>query len=166
MRDGGAYTLIIYLRSPVKVHVGALGISDFPRGYYIYVGSALRGIKERVARHLRHVKRPHWRIDYLLASEEARVTSALTAETDERMECKISASIGVIRGAKVILEGFGSSDCSNCRSHLYYFAFRPYPKLVDEIKDAYRGIGLEPQLIANIDANRPYTSPRRYSLKA
>ena len=154
MKDRGAYSLGIYLRSPIKVHVGALGASDFPLGHYIYAGSALRGIRNRVARHLRRVKRPHWHIDYLLASEEARVMSVLTAETDERIECKIAVSIGDLRGARVILKGFGSSDCGNCRSHLYYFAFRQCPTLVNEIKEAYRGIGLEPRLIANIDANQ------------
>ncbi len=164
MRGKGTYSLIIYLRSPVKVRIGALGVWGFSRGYYIYVGSALRGIRERVERHLHRAKRPYWHIDHLLASEEALVVSVITAETVERAECIISASIGAIPGARVVVEGFGSSDCGNCRSHLYYFASRPYRKLVGEVREAYRESCIEPHLIANI--NQPPGTPKRSNLKA
>ncbi|MEM3736918.1 MAG: DUF123 domain-containing protein [Candidatus Bathyarchaeia archaeon] len=52
-----------------------LGENCFPKGYYVYVSPALRGVKGRAARCLNRVKRLHWHIDYLLASERSRIVS-------------------------------------------------------------------------------------------
>jgi len=43
------------------------GQIPFPAGWYVYTGSARNGLAQRVGRHLRHNKRKHWHIDYLLA---------------------------------------------------------------------------------------------------
>jgi len=146
----GTYSLIIYLKSSIKLQVGALGVWDFDGGYYVYVGSALQGIKERVERHIRQAKRLHWHIDYLLASKEATVVGLVVAEVGEKAECKVSASIGAIPGARVTLKGFGSSDCESCKGHLYYFAFMPFRRLLGEVKESYKAVGLEPRAVTNI----------------
>ena len=62
----GIYHLIIYLPSDTSIEVGKLGRYYFQTGYYVYTGSAMRGLDQRIARHLRSEKRLHWHIDYLL----------------------------------------------------------------------------------------------------
>ncbi len=71
------------------MRIGALGTFDFPRGHYVYIGSALNGLEARIARHLAgvpwqnlspdlqsgeigkrcreiHQKKMFWHIDYFL----------------------------------------------------------------------------------------------------
>ncbi len=64
----GTYLLLIKLPSDVNIQVGKRGLIHFSSGWYVYVGSALRGIERRVARHCSHNKKMHWHIDYLLES--------------------------------------------------------------------------------------------------
>jgi len=89
---------------------------DFPRGHYIYFGSALGGLRSRVSRHLRHDKKLHWHADYL--SAQVPWTQAWRLADGQRWECvwanKASASAGVSQPAP----GFGSSDC-RCPTHLF-----------------------------------------------
>jgi Uri superfamily endonuclease len=66
----GAYTLVINLDSDTEIDVGSLGSILFPRGSYLYIGSAINGIEGRVTRHLRKTKKIHWHIDYLLKKAE------------------------------------------------------------------------------------------------
>jgi len=65
-RVRGTYALVLYLLPAQTIRVGKLGAFKFPRGYYIYLGSALNGLVRRIARHLRSAKRPFWHIDYFL----------------------------------------------------------------------------------------------------
>jgi hypothetical protein len=48
----GTYTLILFLKEPVRLKIGALGEVYFHEGYYAYTGSALgSGGFVRVKRH-------------------------------------------------------------------------------------------------------------------
>jgi len=51
-RPTGSYALVLRLPSRRKIQVGKLGLFEFPRGHYIYLGSALGGLDARVGRHL------------------------------------------------------------------------------------------------------------------
>ena len=62
----GSYLLIIKLQDDKKILVGKLGKIAFKKGYYVYVGSAMNGLEQRLQRHLRSQKKFHWHIDYLL----------------------------------------------------------------------------------------------------
>ena len=102
-------------------------------GYYTYTGSALgkgaSSLKHRIARHLRKDKRKFWHIDYLLADENVSVEAVIVAETNENMECPLNKYLKSIIGAKVLVKGFGASDCrKKCESHLLYF---PEIKIAD-----------------------------------
>ena len=102
-------------------------------GYYTYTGSALGNgascLKHRIARHLRKKKRRFWHIDYLLANENVSVEAVIVAETNENMECPLNKYLKSIIGAKVLVKGFGASDCrKKCESHLLYF---PEIKIAD-----------------------------------
>ena len=121
----GVYTLLIFVPEEICLNVGSLGMQRFPKGYYAYTGSALgRGASSlniRVQRHSRKAKTKFWHIDYLLAHEDVLITSVLTAQTDENMECETNSRIKHGLDAEILIEGFGSSDCrQNCRSHLLF----------------------------------------------
>lgn len=115
----GAYCLCIYIAVDAEIDVGALGRIRFPRGRYIYVGSAMNGLEARVRRHMntsRGIYRAiHWHIDYLLKEPEVSIESIYIQETDRREECVIASAISEL-GKPV--KGFGCSDC-RCFSHLF-----------------------------------------------
>ncbi len=132
----GYYTLVISLRKKKWIRVGGLGEGCFPQGTYLYTGSAMNGLRGRLSRHLRkRNKKSHWHIDYLLKCPEAYIKEVLIY-APTRQECSINQRIITLRGAKVILKGFGASDCtSRCTSHLVYFARISIKELLNATKD-------------------------------
>lgn len=113
--QGGIYQLYLRLGEPIRIQVGRLGTFDFLAGCYVYTGSALNGLEQRIARHRRREKRLHWHIDYLLA--HAELERVLVFPTRERLECELNRRTMTDAGGQVIVRGFGSSDC-RCRTHL------------------------------------------------
>ncbi len=109
----GAYILILILDDHKDITVGALGELHFSPGALAYVGSAMGGLEQRIARHLREDKRLHWHIDYLL--QHARITRVIRVPAGERLECQIAAALAAKLEA---VPGFGCSDC-RCVSHLF-----------------------------------------------
>ena len=107
-----SYQLNIDLARDIEVGIGKLGIYNFPRGKYIYTGSAKKNIDSRLKRHLAKKKNLHWHIDYLLDHDRSKIVKIIKSELDE---CQLNKNtIG-----KFIVKGFGSSDCrKNCLSHL------------------------------------------------
>jgi Uri superfamily endonuclease len=116
--DSGSYVLILYLPADKRIRIGKLGEIEFKAGRYAYVGSAMRGIDQRVARHRRGEKRFHWHIDYLL--KEASIEKVVKIESLEKTECLIA---GLLRKRYGSIPHFGSSDCG-CQSHLYDLSAR------------------------------------------
>jgi Uri superfamily endonuclease len=98
-----------------KIQVGKLGLVEFPRGDYIYFGSALGGLKPRVDRHLSNEKKLHWHADYL--SAEVPWEYAWQLADGQRWECVWAGAAIASAGVTLPAPGFGSSDC-RCRSHL------------------------------------------------
>jgi len=124
--DSGAYCLLVHLAHDVVVAVGRLGRFQFAAGYYVYTGSAMRGLAARLTRHQRRDKTLRWHIDYLLAASGARVVECVAYPSPERQECTLNQAVQRKRGARVPIKGFGSSDCqSGCPAHLTYFKLRP-----------------------------------------
>lgn len=115
--EPGVYQLVLSLAEGVTLRIGALGTFHFPPGSYIYTGSALGGLRARIARHLRPEKRLRWHIDYLL--QHAVVEDVRLFPTGERRECSINWQTLALPHARVIARGFGSSDC-RCPAHLVY----------------------------------------------
>ena len=120
--DAGTYALILHLPRARRIRVGALGRFRFPRGWYVYVGSALNGLTMRIVRHMRDDKIKFWHIDYL--SEYAFVKGLWTHRGAERLECGIARKTLRRAGARIIAPRFGSSDCK-CLTHLIYFSTQP-----------------------------------------
>jgi Uri superfamily endonuclease len=120
--EAGLYHLVISLPADRIVRIGRLGTYQFPRGYYVYTGSARSGLGSRLGRHLRRSKLLHWHIDYLL--REGRLEEAYYRVTTELLECEANEAIGRMPGAREVVRGFGSSDC-RCSSHLWHFRSKP-----------------------------------------
>ncbi|GIV21224.1 MAG: hypothetical protein KatS3mg023_2975 [Armatimonadota bacterium] len=115
--EPGAYQLVLFLAKDITLQVGALGTFEFPAGRYLYTGSALAGLRRRIARHLRKEKRLRWHIDYLL--QYAVVEDIRLFPLSEQGECAINQQALALPHARVIAHGFGSSDC-RCPAHLVY----------------------------------------------
>jgi len=121
----GTYILIIKLKEDSEIKIGNLGLINFPRGYYCYVGSALGNtinLENRVGRHKKLNREKegklHWHIDYFLVNPNALIIQIVMIKNEKRMECEISKMLEKI--AKKSIQGFGSSDCK-CKSHFHYF---------------------------------------------
>jgi sugar fermentation stimulation protein A len=120
VKDRGSYLVLLKLEQANEIAVGRLGRKKFPSGFYIYVGSAMRHLTARMARHGRTHKKPHWHIDYL--TQEADGLVSLPVRSSQRLECEMAQTLSLI------LEhgpaGFGSSDCS-CLTHLFWSPDNP-----------------------------------------
>ena len=108
------------------MNVGKLGIETFLPGYYVYTGSALgkgaTSLPNRLARHLKTLKKKHWHIDFLLSKTEASIEAIAAVSGTQNSECEINQFIRSQMKAKVLIPKFGASDCkNNCESHLLFF---------------------------------------------
>jgi Uri superfamily endonuclease len=117
----GVYILLCRLDKNIKIKTGALGWLHFEKGFYLYTGSAMNGLKPRLERHLRKEKKFHWHIDYFLNKGHIEEIFYSKAETKEK-ECVNAGKLERKGGLPVM--GFGCSDC-NCKSHLFYFIEKP-----------------------------------------
>jgi len=129
----GSYLLLMELSKDRKISVGKLGEIEFKKGIYVYVGSALNGIENRLNRHLRKNKKLHWHIDYLL--KNAEIIDILYNENDSKQECFIAKQLN---DKLSIISGFGCSDC-RCKSHLFYGSYK-------QIKDIIAKLDMKPYL--------------------
>lgn len=130
--DKGTYALVLQLESVKRIRVGQLGRFDFPRGYYIYVGSAFGpgGLNSRLIHHRRATVRPRWHIDYL--KEVAVLKETWISEDQSKNEHDWAAIFFGFEGAAVPVPGFGSSDCT-CSTHLFAFKKRPLLRQFQEL---------------------------------
>ena len=120
-QDRGSYLMVLEIPQARRVEVGALGEIDFRAGWYIYAGSAQKGLSPRMSRHTRRVrKRRHWHIDYL--TQYAVAITPLPIRSYRNLECDLARDMAAL-GARPI-HRFGSSDCA-CESHLFYVPFPP-----------------------------------------
>jgi sugar fermentation stimulation protein A len=113
-RDGGCYILILKLDEDTRITTGGLGDVLYKKGYYLYAGSAKKGLTKRMERHARKRKKLFWHIDYL--REKASFHKVLAIRTVKDIECVLAA--GLKRISRWSVPGFGCSDCC-CASHLF-----------------------------------------------
>ena len=123
----GNYLILIELKNNVVIQIGKLGELTFKKGFYVYVGSALNRLEQRIQRHLRQNKKMHWHIDYLL--KHAKITQIFYKEHKTREECSIAKTL---EKELLIVPGFGCSDC-NCKSHLFHGNYEKIKNAIDEL---------------------------------
>lgn len=122
VKRGGIYHLVLNMPRARRLRVGSLGLKSYPSGYYVYTGSARRGLAMRILRHLRKQKIRHWHIDRL--TQVARVEEIWVDIRPQSAECQCHGRVLALPGARTLIPRFGSSDC-RCPSHLAYFQRRP-----------------------------------------
>ena len=124
----GSYILIVEIKNDSIISIGKKGEKRFNKGYYIYVGSALNGLDQRIQRHLRKQKKIHWHIDYLL--KHAVIIDVFYKESKVREECNIAKKLD---GQLFSIPGFGCTDC-RCKSHLFYGSFEEVMSAVEKLQ--------------------------------
>lgn len=115
MKRPGTYVLEIALDADTETRVGALGTFLFAKGTYVYVGSAMGGLDQRLRRHFTREKKLKWHVDYLVA--HASDVKAYESYPDFIPECEL-ASLALECGMTPSVKGFGCSDC-RCATHLF-----------------------------------------------
>jgi sugar fermentation stimulation protein A len=119
--ERGTYVLVLKLNRPSVANVGSLGRIRLSRGYYTYVGSARKGMRSRLSRHLAREKRKRWHIDWLTTHPDVvPIAVATTGRTG--LECEIAGLLSA--RTEALVRGFGCSDCE-CESHLFAMAHDP-----------------------------------------
>lgn|GEM_PF-382079 len=107
----GVYVLVLEVPQDVKLCTKSGKTFSICRGLYLYVGSAMRGLRARILRYLEKSTRKHWHIDYLLDYALLRmiVYSVVTQNYSVRPECALSREIA--RSCNVTpVPGFGCTD--------------------------------------------------------
>jgi Uri superfamily endonuclease len=114
---------VVLTRVPRRstVAVGSLGAVTLERGWYAYVGSALRAREARVARHLARRKRLRWHADYLFAAFPAERAWLVDGAAGE---CEFAGALAGLPGAERRPPRFGAGDC-RCAGHLVRLPRRP-----------------------------------------
>jgi Uri superfamily endonuclease len=123
----GIYQLLIYLPKNVSIIIGKKGKFRFPKGYYIYTGSARNGLEKRIERHLKKNKKHFWHIDYLL--DFASIKEVFLFTNGKLEECVLNLKMLEKPEAQIIMPKFGASDCG-CPAHLIFFEKMPKMKLM------------------------------------
>ena len=119
-RDRGGYVLMLRMERDRLLPFGRDRTSFFPKGFYLYVGSAMRNLTARIGRHTRLRKRHHWHIDWLRAA--ARVHGVFPIRSSSKIECDLAGALSHLSDWSI--PGFGCSDCS-CPTHLFGLADDP-----------------------------------------
>lgn len=115
------YLVLTYVPRRSALRVGSLGAVTLERGWYAYVGSAARGRRARVARHLALDKPLRWHADYLFAVFPARRAWLVDGASGE---CALATALAALPGAERRPPRFGAGDC-RCAGHLVRFGRRP-----------------------------------------
>jgi sugar fermentation stimulation protein A len=101
--------------------IGSLGEILFRPGYYVYVGSAKRGLEKRLLRHMRKKKKKHWHLDYIFPYK-MELGKTYRIRTIKALEFPLAQKF--CSTAPGMIYGFGSSD-SPAASHLFYYPDNP-----------------------------------------
>ena len=91
-----------------ELAVGSLGTVTLERGWYAYVGSALRAREARVARHLARQKPLRWHADYLFTAFPAERAWLVDGAAGE---CELAGALAALAGAERRPRRFGAGDC-------------------------------------------------------
>jgi Uri superfamily endonuclease len=110
------YLLIMQGKVLQRLNVGALGEVSLQPGWYLYVGSARRGLDARLRRHLRPEKRRRWHIDYLLTGDALTVQEIWVG--GQVGECQLAGSLLSWPQVSIPQPRLGASDC-RCPAHFF-----------------------------------------------
>lgn len=104
------YVLVIQKTHSARIRMPKQTIF-MEQGLYLYVGSAKRGLEQRLARHRRKRKNRFWHIDYITSQRDATLPAIYLSPYPECETLTAVSQLGHLFGRKL-----GSSDC-RCLSH-------------------------------------------------
>ena len=112
----GAYIVCLHLPSKIEIAISRRPISRLASGWYTYVGSARGsgGIRARIGRHFKPIKKLHWHIDQLTTNADQIAALVLV----DCGECELVDKLLESDRFNITVAGFGSSDCRRCAGHL------------------------------------------------
>jgi Uri superfamily endonuclease len=116
--NSGSYQIHIVITRNRKIKVGAIGEFLFTKGSYIYTGSAMKNLRQRIERHSRKEKKIRWHIDYLLKDKFVKIEKIMVYPSREKEECLRNMQLLNSGDYEIIVPHFGASDCKNCPAHL------------------------------------------------
>ncbi len=114
-KDKGVYILIFKLNTDKTINIGSLGNVSFEQGFYLYIGSAMGGLRKRISAHLSQTNRLRWHVDYL--SKEATLIQVCYRITSSSIEDEIALKMAELLKP---IPRFGSSDSKKTKSHLFF----------------------------------------------
>jgi Uri superfamily endonuclease len=122
----GTYVVVYYLpKAASKLTIGALGVFDFPAGYYAYLGSAFGGggVRKRTHRHLTETTPRKWNVDHL----KPLCTPVAVWWTHDRDKAEFDWAeiLGSMPGSSVPAPRFGAADNKKAEAHLVRFDRMP-----------------------------------------
>jgi len=119
--NSGIYVLEIFAKKNFSVRIKRFADRIFSAGYYYYVGSAQKNLKQRLTRHLKKNKIIHWHIDHITSINTNSVKSIfLSTGSKKNLECELANYFEKKLKIDSSINRFGNSD-SNCSStHLFY----------------------------------------------
>lgn len=111
----------IFASKPFVVPIKKFADKKFSKGYYYYVGSAQKNLRQRLLRHCRDEKKVHWHIDHITSIKTNKINNILFSQgADKELECELANHFEKNLKLDSSIKGFGNSD-SNCSStHLFY----------------------------------------------
>lgn len=137
----GTYILFLESKKDIEPEVGRLGKIRIPKGLYAYVGSAMGrsvNLDNRVKRHQELAKKKRgnlqWHIDYFTTAPGVGITGIVKI-AGKAMECS-AASLLEKSGGRVVMDGFGSSDC-RCRTHFFGVTEKVAESFLRELPDVF-----------------------------
>ncbi len=119
--NSGIYVLEILAKENFSVGIKKFADRIFSAGYYYYVGSAQKNLKQRLTRHLSKKKIIHWHIDHITSINTNSIKSiSLSIGSTKNLECELANYFEKKLNMDNSFHRFGNSD-SNCSStHLFY----------------------------------------------
>ncbi len=120
-QNSGSYILLLHNPTEIQLEIGKLSIRRFKKGFYAYIGSAMRVLDKRIKRHYSKKKKKHWHIDYI-TPDPMILKKTILIRSKNREEEALAEALEVT--ADSIFPCFGSSDSSR-KSHLFYFKDNP-----------------------------------------
>jgi Uri superfamily endonuclease len=117
----GIYILAIKAFKPFGVSIKRFRERKFNKGYYYYVGSAQKNLKQRLIRHCKKEKTIHWHIDHITSISTNKVEYIyLFREAEKDLECTLANFIENELQLDASIRSFGNSDSNCSSSHLFY----------------------------------------------
>jgi len=119
--NSGIYILEILARKQFHVAIKKFSEREFNYGYYYYVGSAQKNLRQRLTRHIKKGKTIHWHIDHITSVRSNNIKNIfLLKGADKDLEYELANYFENGMKLDSSIKNFGNSD-SNCSStHLFY----------------------------------------------